>query len=174
MPQCNSFNNGLWKTAENRIRIYAEHFCTNGHQHGTDGTLYLLTGTSFSRFDPNNFPQANQVQIEGLGPQNQQIWIPVSMWTAGCCVRPNNQQTRSFAVIGNNLQKPIAGQEDTVSLTQRVSVRKLQDFLRNDAIANQFTNGGQNHAPRVRLFPGNLKCLNDVNFDIMKVVAPQY
>ena len=161
VPQWQSFNRGAWKTFEDGIREYAEG-CTQAHDHGT---LYLLTGTSFSRYDPDNWPVANQVQIDLL---DQQIVIPASMWTAGCCVRPNNQDTTSFAVIGNNLQNEGENAEwspgksksdEDLSKTQEVTVDDLQTFLRNDAIRNGFTNGGQAQAPNVDLFPGNQNCL---------------
>ena len=167
VPQCKSFNGGWWKRAENRIRRYAQHYCTQGQQ---PGTLYLITGTSLSRFDPQNFPHANYPMPDHQYYLNQQIWIPVSMWTAGCCVRPDNDHTESFAVIGNNRQNQAPGPDG--SLTRQVTVVNLQVFLRNDAIRNHFTNGGPNHAPNVRLFPGNQNCLTNTQLDILHLPLP--
>lgn len=168
VPQCQSFNGGWWKRAENRVRRYAEHYCTRGQQ---PGTLYLITGTSLSRFD-QNFPQANPVQINNLHPRfaaNPSIRIPASMWTAGCCVRPNNQNTESFAVIGNNLQNHVANEDR--SLTRQVTVVHLQNFLGNDAVAFGFINA--DNVANVRLFPGNQNCLINTQLDILNLAVPQ-
>lgn len=170
VPQCRSLNRGKWKRGENRIRRYAKHYCTNGQQ---PGTLYLITGTSLSRFDPNNFPQANPAQQNNLHPKapfaaNPLIRIPASMWTAGCCVRPNNQNTQSFAVIGNNLQNQVSGVDE--SLTRQVTVAGLQNFLGNDAAAFGLING----VPNVRLFSGNPNCgLFNTQEDILNLAVPQ-
>ena len=158
MPQCQSFNGGLWKRAENRIRRYAQHYCTNGPH---PGTLYLITGTSLSRFDPNHPQQANDAEIDLL---NDQIWIPASMWTAGCCVRPNNQNTESFAIIGNNLQNLVQGVDR--SLTSQVTVIDLQHFLDNDVAGQGFIE------PNVRLFPGNQNCLTNTHRNILNLAIP--
>lgn len=161
MPQCQSFNGGWWKRAENRVRRYAQHYCTQGQQ---PGTLYVLTGTSFSPFDPDDFPQANDFQIQWL--EFPWIRIPASMWIAGCCVRGPNA-AESFAVIGNNLQNHQAGEDR--SLTQQVTVVSLQTFLGNDAAHNHFING----EPNVRLFRGNPNCLiNAPNLNILHLPLP--
>jgi len=147
VPQCPSFNRGQWSQFERRIRVYATQQCTQGAQ---PGNLYLLTGTAFGHIQ-NNPPGFNpQVQVNQLGPagNNPAIDIPNSMWTAGCCVRPNGN-VQSFAVIGNNLQNTVQ------MLTQQISVAQLETFLAADVV--NLNIGG----PNVNLFPaGNGACSN--------------
>ena len=157
VPQCQNFNSGQWKTFENRIRRYAGR-CTQGQL----GTLYLLTGTSFARIQQGNPPQPIAGQIHTLHLPNNlfaRIDIPNSLWTAGCCVRPNGQNTESFAVIGNNVQN--AQQQ----LTQQVSVAVLQNILAFDVAQRGI--GGQN----VRLFPGDQNCLRNTLLNIRNLPA---
>ncbi len=92
------------------------------------------------------------VQVIKLGPAgtNPDIFVPNSMWTAGCCVR-SNINPESFAVIGNNLQ--IRSQ----ILTQQIPVARLQYILEDD-VNNQNIGG-----PNVNLFPGNGGCSNERN-----------
>lgn len=161
MPQCKSFNGAWWKRAEHRVRRYAQHYCTQGQQ---PGTLYVLTGTSFSSFDPDDFPLAIHYPMpEYL--DFPMIRIPASMWIAGCCVRGLN--TKSFAIIGNNLQNEQPGVDR--SLTQQVTVQRLQKFLGNDADNFEIFNG----QPKVRLFPGNINCLNNTPLNILRLRLPQ-
>lgn len=75
------------------------------------------------------------------------ISVPNSMWTAGCCVRPNGQKTESFAVIGNNVQNKQG------TFTQQVTVAQLQTILQADVNKQKNVN--------VDLFPGNKDCVNN-------------
>lgn len=143
VPQRPTFNRGQWCQFENRIRVYAQQ-CTQGSQ---PGTLFLITGTAFGHIR-NNSQRMNRVQVTYLRPAGNSpaIVVPNSMWTAGCCVRPNG--IKSFAVIGNNLQNR------NQILTQQITVARLQGILENDV--NNFNIGG----PNVDLFPGNRTCSN--------------
>lgn len=73
------------------------------------------------------------------------IVVPNSLWTAGCCVRPNGY-VQSFAVIGNNVYGN--------TLTQQVTTAWLQGFLSDEVTYRHI--GGP-----VDLFPGNAACLNN-------------
>ena len=150
VPQNSTFNGGSWSQAERRIRKYAKDTCTKplrrqpGRPRQPPGRLYLLTGTSFARIRlHHNHPQANvQVADNQIGDQvTGQIKIPNSLWTAGCCVRQNGQFTRSFAVIGNNVQ---TGHQ--ASLTRQVTVAQLQNILTADVNHFHLNNniGGHN------------------------------
>lgn len=114
VPQKQAFNVGQWAQFEGRIRRYAEQTCTP-----QPANLFLLTGTAFSRIQGNNPPQIDvNVQVDWLDyPENAEakIAIPNSLWTAGCCVRPNGL-AQSFAVIGNNVENT------NEMLTQEVTV----------------------------------------------------
>ena len=162
VPQRPAFNTGHWAQFEGRIRVYAQQ-CTQGLQ---PGTLYLMTGTAFGHIQ-NNPPGYNpQVQVNDLGPvlpNYPAINIPNSMWTAGCCVRPNGVE--SFAVIGNNPQN--VPQQPYVPLTQQITVARLRRILEDDV-----GNLGQNiGGPNVELFPGNGACSN-INNNL--VALPQW
>lgn len=165
VPQRKGFNGGQWSTFEKRIRTYARK-CTKpikrqlGRPRQQAGILYLLTGTSFARIDENQNgdPRANfqEVAVNEIGTiATGKINIPNSLWTAGCCVRPNGQYTRSFAVMGNNVRN--THQE---SLTRQVTVAQLETILTADVHYFDLNNniGEQN----VVLFPGNRNCRNDV------------
>lgn len=148
VPQCQAFNGGQWRRAENRIRRYAA-VCTQG---ANPGTLYLLTGTSFAGIQPGNPPQLVYIQPPNVFPQNNPtIAIPESLWTAGCCVRPNGGPTESFAVIGNNAQNA------DFLFTTGITVAELQNILRNDV--TNLNIGG----PNVNLFPASAACSNQIN-----------
>ncbi|XP_078355600.1 uncharacterized protein LOC144640295 [Oculina patagonica] len=157
VPQRPAFNTGMWYKFESRIRRYARETCKRLHQGQPAGTLFLLTGTSLARIQQqeNNPPQPNvNVPVNRLHHPTDpfvKIAIPNSLWTAGCCVRPDGD-ARSFAVIGNNVQ-------DVDSRTQQVTVAQLQDFLGADV------NHRHIGEPDVRLFPGNPACSN-VNNDV--------
>lgn len=138
VPQCQAFNGGRWKAAENRIRNYAVNDCASG-------TLYLLTGTSFVRIQPGRYFHFQIQHLDGNTP----IAIPNSMWTAGCCVHVHN--TKGFAVIGNNVQ------DEASRLTLEVTVEDLQHILKADVTHLKI--GG----PNVNLFPGNPACSNPDN-----------
>lgn len=126
-----------------------------GQQVGA-GTLYLLTGTSFVRIQQ----QQNQVapvpaNIGQIGNQ-EQIAVPNSLWTVGCCVRQNGSLTRSFAVMGNNVQN---NQQD-LKLTFQITVAQLQNIVaRDDVTLNN-----------IDLFPGNRDCLNN---DLGEALPPR-
>lgn len=111
----------------------------------------------------NNLQPLVGVPVISLPPNNVEngIAIPNSLWTAGCCVRPNGQNTESFAVIGNNVEN---------SLTQQVTVHWLQTFLAADVTNDRV--GGDN----VVLFPGqnagNEACWNENN-DVNLPLAQQ-
>ena len=86
VPQRSGLNQGYWSQFEERIRLYAQK-CTQGI---LPGTLYLITGTAFGHIDPNN-PQGYNTQKDLYSlhqvAENPAIFIPNSMWTAGCCVQ---------------------------------------------------------------------------------------
>ena len=152
VPLHQAFNGGQWSQFERLIRRYAENQCTRPlpAESGNHGRLYLITGTSFVRIQQQQSQplQANvAVGVRTLSyPNNPDlgIKIPNSLWTAGCCVRPNLVQ--SFAVIGNNAQN------QNERLTLQVTVASLQIILANDV--TQRNMGG----PNVILFPGNVAC----------------
>lgn len=158
VPQRPNFNVGQWCQFERRIRRYAEEICTQGQP---AGTLYLLTGTSLARIQQhgNNNPQLD-VDVNRLRNPNNfllSIVIPNSLWTAGCCVRPNGQNTQGFAVIGNNVN------DVNQMFTQQVTVARLQNILAADVDRHNI--GG----PNVHLFPGNAACSaanNNVNLPL--------
>lgn len=97
----------------------------------------------------NNPPEPDtNLKFDHIGDdKNGKINIPNSMWTAGCCVRPLDQKTESFAVIGNNVNDKLG------TLTQQVTVKELQDILEDDV----------HTLNNVNLFPGNLACANEYN-----------
>ena len=142
------FNGGMWSRFEGSIRRYARETCTMA----AAGTLYLLTGTSFVRIQQ----QQNQVvpvrdNIGQIGNQ-ERIDVPNSLWTAGCCVRQNGALTRSFAVMGNNVQND----QQNFKLTLQIDLVQLQNILaQDDATRNN-----------VNLFPGNPGCLNNEPGDL--------
>lgn len=166
VPQHNTFNGGKWSQFEKRIRKYAEKTCIKQLrvmmrgklQLLRPGTLYLLTGTSFARIQElqNGDPQgyfpvgANQIGTIDTG----KIFVPNSLWTAGCCVRQNGQFTRSFAVMGNNVETFHRN-----FLTRQITVAQLQTILTADVNHFQLNNniGGHN----VDLFPADQNCLNN-------------
>lgn len=149
VPQFQAFN-GQWTAAENRIREYAAAHCTQGPN---PGTLYVLTGTSFVFIDPNNPQPAYNNQPNRFPLNNPAIDIPESLWSAGCCVRPNGGPTTNFAVIGNNVQNA------NLLFTQGRRVHDLEQLLTND-VNNLNINGPQN----VELFPANATCSNPNNY----------
>ena len=130
MPQHPSFNAGEWSKFERRIRKYAEE-CT----HVNNGVLYLLSGTAFvSVDDPVEIGENGKVKgvwIENDPEKrpgeniNDKIYVPTSLWTAGCCIVSSwpNYAKESFAVIGNNVN------ERGKMHTQQISVKILQKIL---------------------------------------------
>ncbi|XP_022784291.1 uncharacterized protein LOC111324891 [Stylophora pistillata] len=144
VPQVGAFNRGLWAQFEARIRNYAQNTCVPNN-----GVLFLLTGTSFARAHVvNNQLQSNSVQPNQLPPaQNYpSIFIPNSMWTAGCCVAPNGY-SESFAVFGNN--------DLNHQFTEQITLNELQNILADDVMHTGL--GG----PDVSLFPGHVNCANN-------------
>lgn len=148
VPQAPSFNNDGWKEYEIRIRRYAQETCPGLQQQGQP-ILFLLTGTSSVGIQQQlkNPPQPNtNLPVGFIGDiVHGTINIPNSMWTAACCV--HGQQTKSFAVIGNNVN------DKQGTLTQQVTVKKLQDILQ----AGTYT------LNTVTLFPGNMDCADETN-----------
>ena len=154
VPQYSYFNKGQWSTFEKKIRKYAE-TCTKPLGQLPAGKLYLLTGTSLARIQEhqNNVQSNFQAQftvlpIETIYKEN--IFVPNSLWTAGCCVR-HGFDTKSFAVMGNNVPK-----DDLASLTRKVTVQELQNILTDDV--NHFTLNKNIGQQKVELFPGNTDC----------------
>ena len=142
VPQDSSWNSGFWSTFEDRIRQYARKTCTK-----LPGTLYLLTGTSFAKIQnvDGNLHVFPDLPVKPL----QQIAIPNSLWTAGCCVR-HEGISDSFAVMGNNVWN-----FNRESLTLQITVATLQIFLTAD-VTNHHIGG-----PKVDLFPGDPNCANN-------------
>jgi len=136
VPQHTSFNTGPWNVFEDKIRKYASEKCIK-----SGGTLYLITGTSFT-----NSLGDNTVVIETLLKKGgkSDISIPNSLWTAGCCVLENGY-VESFAVIGDNGKDPNM---------REIKLPELQKILLADVTAN----GRQIGGPEVDLFPGNKIC----------------
>ena len=150
MPQHPSFNAGEWSKFETRIRKYAE-LCTKDKK----GVLYLLSGTAFVYVDAQ-VGIDEESNLKGVSKEGEiekrpgysffhKIYVPKSMWTAGCCVRtsPSDHEVKSFAVIGNNVN------DRNKMHTQQISVNILQKILEKDS----FT------AKKVNLYPKNPQCL---------------
>ena len=119
-------SNERWSQYERKIRIYAQNTCVQ-----------------------NNQFQVTLVQPNQLGPvQNYpSITIPISMWTAGCCVAPNGQ-AGSFAVIGNN-------DANQLPFISQISLAQLQNILTTDVTQSGLS------GPEVNLFPGLANCVNN-------------
>ena len=141
VPQHHSFNGGAWSTYERTIRNDASKICIE-----KGGELYLLTGTAFVHVQPGNPKKVNHPAMKTLGAYDTGIFIPHSLWTAGCCVAPD-ERAFSFAIIGNNEHDP--------NLMQ-VTLNRLQIILSADVGPHPgLTTGG----PDVDLFPGNPNCV---------------
>ena len=126
MPQRPTFNSGQWSKYERLIRDYAVNRCTKG-----DGTLYLLTGSSFMHWIPKtdyfkvkNPRKALKLANEDLR-QIPAITVPSSLWTAGCCVK-GGTAVGNFAVFGNNAEDP------SELYTNQMSMDTLQWALTTD------------------------------------------
>ena len=149
VPQKTKFNSGAWSQYEREIRNYASLTCsTNG------GDLFLITGISEAHIvqDKAGALKATQKGLEFMKPKGDNIAIPRSMWTAGCCIHPTTGALGAFAVIGNNLfsKSAINMFQTTVPDLKRFLLTGVQGF------------GG----PAIALFPGNPKCSDpskDVN-----------
>ncbi|CAH3128686.1 unnamed protein product [Pocillopora meandrina] len=150
VPQRPDFNMGEWFEFENKIRSYARDDCIPNR-----GKLYLLTGTSFVHSepdwpiwprDPKRQPWLANIKDNYLIPDSPPIAIPVSLWTAGCCIdSKNGTVTGNFAVIGNNEE------DNQLMHTRQISVEQLQSILKQDVKANENSN-------RVKLFPAIRDC----------------
>ncbi|XP_022796638.1 endonuclease domain-containing 1 protein-like [Stylophora pistillata] len=149
VPQKTKFNSGAWSQYERDIRTYASLTCsTNG------GDLFLITGISEAHIEQDKAGalKATQKGLEFMKPKGDNIAIPRSMWTAGCCIHPTTGALGAFAVIGNNLfsKSAINMFQTTVPDLKRLLLTGVQGF------------GG----PAIALFPGNPKCSDpskDVN-----------
>ena len=147
VPQYTGFNSGEWNVFEGKIREHAFKKCIPA-----GGTLFLLTGTSFAHVIPGSGapttkrnPRIKTLLNKLTDPAAGDIFIPNSMWTAGCCVFKDGN-AKAFAVIGNNDQQPNARQ---------ITLADLQKILLDDVTAQGRNIGG----PKVDLFPGNVNCL---------------
>ena len=118
-------SNTNWNIYERLLSEYAQKVCGQ-----REGTLYALTG-------PSSFGLADQLP-ESLMPGPIRVVIPVSVWTAACCVWPGGAE--SVAAMINN-QKT----QSTSHLTQ-MSLVALEDSL---------TAPG---TPPANLFPGDVRC----------------
>lgn len=149
VPLTSNFHRSSWKRFEGMIRRYALK-CT-----GEGSTLFLMTGTSFVLI-PRGFPRKpseHPAVIEQLGHGENAIQIPLSIWTAGCCVSEENpSRTRSFALIGNNVDLHDPGNRRKYSSTRQVPVKVLQKLLGDDASFRGIS------SQTVNLFPGNSEC----------------
>ena len=149
VPQRPAFNSGQWSQYERMIRDYATDYCTKD-----DGTLYLLTGTSFVNWDPDtdrydiNDPRGQPKLANGDLPQFPSITVPSSLWTAGCCVK-DGDAVGNFAVFGNNRVDP------KETFTQQVSMGKLHEVIQGDIASGK--------PPKVKLFPAFPGCMDDAN-----------
>ena len=132
VPQYETFNSGQWSVYEQVIRDYGENTCAYH-----SGDLYLLTGISDRRIVAATKTDITHETPPGTPkrmPNDPNIVIPNSMWTAGCCVS-GKKVLGSFAVIGNN--DPI---KDNIYMRE-MTVQSLEGMI-----------GG------IKLFPGNVGC----------------
>ena len=139
VPQVDKFNIGSWKKYEGRIKKYAQKVCAP-----QGGTLYLITGISEGHLQVvggtvqavqqpmNPFPNVPSI------PQN--IAIPNSMWTVGCC-EAKGKVIGALAVIGNNLLPP------NILIQPSLGVTEVEQLIRDGA--NDQT---------IKLFPGEKGC----------------
>ena len=135
VPQYATFNMGLWKAYEDKVRKFARDVCSLAPR----GDLYLLTGTSKAVLKQDGTADDENYQF-----LRQAIAIPNSMWTAGCCIA-NGQVKGAFAAFGNNVQlNPEMHQ---------VTVADLEQFLTT----------GVDQQLQVSLFPGKEGCSHHSN-----------
>ena len=148
VPQRPAFNSGQWSQYERLIRDYAVNRCTKD-----DGTLYLLTGSSFMHWTPNtyNFKVINPNEALKLAnedlPKIPAITVPSSLWTAGCCVK-GGTAVGNFAVFGNNAEDP------SELYTSQMSMDTLQRALTKDKARGETED-------EVNLFPTFPGCMDD-------------
>lgn len=140
IPQYIASNSGPWQIFEAKIRRYAADTCGSRARRGT---LYLLTGTSEYNLATNleeNGDLHSKVVHNGV-----KLAIPRAVWTAGCCVWKESNDTRvqraeSFAVMSNNAK-------DQKGLNQtEMNVLELEKHLT------------PSYSPWVDLFPGDQLC----------------
>ena len=150
VPQRPVLNSGQWSQYEKRIRDYAVNDCTKN-----DGTLYLLTGSSFLRWNPDtkHFKAKKPSKALKLAntdlPEFPAITVPSSLWTAGCCVR-GGTAVGNFAVFGNNAEDP------RKLYTSQLLMSTLQEALTTDKARGETED-------EVKLFPAFPVCMNDAN-----------
>lgn len=147
VPQKTKFNSGAWLQYEKEIRNYASQTCSI-----KGGDLFLITGISEAHIEKEAL-SATQKDLEFMKPSGDNIAIPRSMWTAGCCIVPSTGVVGAFAVIGNNLFSK------TAPNMFQVTVPQLKGFL----LTGVQGFGGS----AIALFPGNPGCSNpgnNVNF----------
>ena len=148
VPQRPTFNSGQWSKYERLIRDYAVNRCTKG-----DGTLYLLTGSSFIHWIPykDDFEVRNPRKALKLAnedhPKIPAITVPSSLWTAGCCVK-GGTAVGNFAVFGNNAEDP------SELYTNQMSMDTLQWALTTDKARGETED-------EVNLFPAFPGCMDD-------------
>ena len=141
IPQYVASNSGPWQIFEAKIRRYAAGMCGGRAHHGT---LFLLTGSSecsvANYLEENGESFNSKVVLDGVN-----LAIPRAVWTAGCCVWKESNDTRvqraeSFAVISNNAR-------DRKWLNQtEMNVSELEKHLTPPGL------------PLVDLFPGDQLC----------------
>ena len=131
-----------------KIRNYASQTCSTD-----SGDLFLITGISEAHIEQNEDGALYAVQkdLKFMKLFGDNIAIPNSMWTAGCCIVLEEGAVGAFAVIGNNLYSK------TATNMFQATVPQLEDFLHTGVQGF----GG----PAIALFPGNPKC-SDLGNDI--------
>ena len=122
-------SNREWAIYEQRLTTYAKEVCGP-----RGGTLYALTG-------PSRFGLADQLP-ESVLPGEVRVVIPVSVWTAACCVwmQDGSAMAASTAAMINN-QKTV-----TKARLTEMNLSELEDRLTPPT------------AGPANLFPGNAKC----------------
>lgn len=141
VPQYGKFNSGMWSKYEEKVRDYAQETCRTNI-----GDLYLLTGISRIRMEFAGFPPQKVSVFRALRymPEEPNIAIPNSMWTAGCCVSTgtSNKVYGAFAVIGNN-----DFMKENIHMT-KMTVKELAKKL----------------GKGINLFPGNNGCNENIHY----------
>ena len=129
-----------------KIRNYASQTCSTD-----SGDLFLITGISEAHIEQNEDGALYAVQkdLKFMKLFGDNIAIPNSMWTAGCCIVLEEGAVGAFAVIGNNLYSK------TATNMFQVTVPQLEGFLR---IGVHGFDG-----PAIALFPENPKCSDPGN-----------
>ena len=118
-------SNANWNIFEQQLSNYAKKVCGP-----RGGTLYALTG-------PSSFGLADQL-AESVMPGGIHVVIPVSVWTAACCVWPGGAESVAAMINNQKIQSK-------VHLTQ-MSLLALEDSLTAPGAAS------------ANLFPGDIRC----------------